>query len=226
MKTVLRLEKSNLSSRTYDQIRSALMNGEYSPGERLRIANLAESLGISITPVREALFRLVSEQALEMTAATSIKVPELDASTVEEIQLMRRLLEGAAAERAALHATKSEIEELAEIHERFIEAVSTSSTDAARINRDFHFKLMETARMPSLYDTVASMWVRMGPLLQIFHSHLPGREISNRNHPHYRVLSGLKKKDAAATSRAIQEDIAWGEKILLEWMAQNVVREA
>lgn len=226
MKSILRLEKSNLSSRTYDQIRSALMNGEYSPGDRIRIANMAESLGISITPVREAIFRLVSEQALEMTAATSITVPELDAATVADIQLMRRLLEGAAAERAALAISKAELEVLSSTHDQFIEAVSGSPADAARINRDFHFQLMAVANMPSLFDIVEGLWVRMGPLLHVFHSHLPVRAISNKNHPHYRVLSGLKKKDPAAVAKAIQEDIAWGERILLEWMSQHDIQTA
>ncbi|BCZ85616.1 GntR family transcriptional regulator (plasmid) [Paraburkholderia terrae] len=226
MKTPLPLEKSNLSSRTYEQIRNALMNGEYSPGDRIRIANMAESLGISITPVREAIFRLVSEQALEMTAATSIKVPELDSATVAEIQLMRRLLEGAAGERAALVVTKPQIEALSATHDSFIAAVSVSPADAARINRDFHFQLLSIAGMPSLFDVVAGLWVRMGPLLHVFHSHVPARAISNRHHPHYRVLSGLKKKDSAAVSTAIQEDIAWGERVLLEWMSQNNLRSA
>src|SRR6218665_3771169 len=92
-----RVEKQNLPERVYVEIRNALMNGQYPPGERLRIAVLAEVLGTSITPVREAIFRLASEKALEITAATSIIVPQIELDTVREIQLMRRLLEGAAA---------------------------------------------------------------------------------------------------------------------------------
>ncbi|CAG9170780.1 GntR family transcriptional regulator [Cupriavidus pinatubonensis] len=219
MTPTLRVDKSNLSSRTYEQIRSALMNGEYSPGDRIRIANMAESLGISITPVREAIFRLVSEQALEMTAATSIKVPQLDAATVAEIQLIRRLLEGAAAEKAAGKITKDRLDHLAQTHDRFIEAVSKSASEAARINRDFHFELIAAADMPNLYEIVGGLWVRMGPLLHVFHSHVPARAISNDNHPHYRVLKALRVKDGASAAKAIQEDIAWGERILLEWMS-------
>lgn len=218
MTHILPVEKGNLSSRTYEKIRDSLMNGAYAPGDRLRIAQLSAQLEISITPVREAIFRLVSEHALEMTAATSITVPALRPSTVSEIQLMRRLLEGAAAERGAQLATEQEIEELSTIHDKFITAVSVSPQEAARINREFHFKLMATARMESLYETVVGLWVRMGPLLFVFHSHLPKREISNDRHPHYRVLDALKKKDSEAASLAIKEDIAWGERVLLKWM--------
>jgi DNA-binding GntR family transcriptional regulator len=226
MKELARVEKSNLSSRAYDGIRNALMNGQYVPGDRLRISSLAETLGTSITPVREAIFRLVSEQALEMTAATSIMVPELDQGTVAEIQLMRSLLEGASAERAAVRVTRAEIQHLAETHDRFIEAVASSPAEAAQVNRDFHFELMAAAQMPNVYATVEALWVRMGPLLHTFHSHLPKRAISNRSHPHYRVLAGLRKHDPVATAQAIQEDIAWGERVLLEWMAAGSARSA
>ncbi|RQT01293.1 GntR family transcriptional regulator [Burkholderia contaminans] len=221
MKPLARVEKSNLSSRIYEEIRSRLMNGQYAPGDRLRINDLAEKLGTSITPVREAIFRLVSEQALEMTAATSIVVPVLDADTVAEIQLMRRLLEGAAAEQAAQRITPKEIRHLSLTHDEFIEAVAVSPSEAAERNRDFHFELMAAARMPTLSATVETMWVRMGPLLHTFHSHLPRREISNRSHPHYRVLAALRKGDPEGASRAIQEDIEWGQRVLLEWMAER-----
>ncbi|MGO4328634.1 GntR family transcriptional regulator [Cupriavidus sp. 2TAF22] len=221
MKELARVEKSNLSSRVYDQIRSALMSGKYVPGERLRVAELAQSLGTSTTPVREAIFRLVSEQALEMTAATSITVPELDPGTVSEIQLMRTLLEGAAAEAAALRITPQEIARLRKTHEAFIKAVSTSPREAASQNRKFHFELLAAAHLPNLFAVVESMWVRMGPLLHIFHTELQASRESLEEHPHYRVLDGLARRDAKTASAAIRDDIQWGKTVLLEWMASR-----
>lgn len=74
-----KIAKGNLSEQVYETIRASLMDGRYEPGERLTIASLAEQLGVSITPVREAIFRLVTERALEMRAATSIHVRRLTA---------------------------------------------------------------------------------------------------------------------------------------------------
>jgi DNA-binding GntR family transcriptional regulator len=219
MKELARVEKGNLSSRVYDQIRSALMSGKYVPGERLRVADLAQSLGTSSTPVREAIFRLVSEQALTMTAATSITVPELDPDTVAEIQLMRTLLEGAAAETAAQRITPQEIARLRKTHEAFIKAVAVSPREAAAQNRKFHFELMAASRLTNLYAVVESMWVRMGPLLQIFHTELRASRESLDTHPHYRVLDGLERKDPVTASQAIRDDIQWGKVVLLDWMA-------
>jgi DNA-binding GntR family transcriptional regulator len=220
MTTLARVEKSNLSSRVYDEIRSALMNGQYVPGERLRIADLAESLGTSPTPVREAIFRLVSEQALQMTAATAITVPELRPETVSEIQFIRRLLEGASAEIAAVKVTPQEIANLRRTHELFIQSLPTKPREAARQNRDFHFELAAISRLPNLYGILESLWVRMGPLLNIFfHTELQAQRTDLPNHPHYRVLRGLERHDPVETAEAIREDIQLGETVLLEWMA-------
>ncbi|MFC7518039.1 GntR family transcriptional regulator [Herbaspirillum sp. GCM10030257] len=221
MTSLAPVEKSNLSSRVYDEIRSALMNGQYVPGDRLRISELAASLGTSPTPVREAIFRLVSEQALQMTAATAITVPELGPETVSEIQLIRRLLEGASAEAAALKVTQREILELRQINDEFIQSVWKSPREAAQLNRTFHFALVNAAKLPNLYTVVESLWVRMGPLLHIFHTELRADRIDLNSHPHYRVLEGLEGRDPVKTADAIRADIQWGETVLLDWMRQR-----
>lgn len=218
MAELSRVEKQNLSQRVYAEIRGALMNGQYAPGERLRISTLAEELGTSITPVREAIFRLASEKALEITAATSIVVPQLDQDSVREIQLMRQLLEGTAAARAARRAGPADIEHLEQLQKQFIKASATNPRDAAKRNRDFHFALMALARLPNLYTVVEAMWVRMGPLLNTFHAQVPRRNIFNDQHPHFRVLQGLRSGDAEMAEKAIAEDILWGERVLIEWM--------
>lgn len=218
-----RVEKRNLSERVYEEIRGALMNGQYVPGDRLRIATLAESLGTSITPVREAIFRLVSEKALEITASTSVMVPQLDPGSLREIQLMRRLLEGSAAARAAELATARDVEALVRVQEKFIRASATNPSEAARRNRDFHFGLMAVAQLPNLFDVVESMWVRMGPLLNTFHTQVPKRNIFNDHHPHFKVLEALRANNAEKAEQAIAEDIDWGERVLIEWMSGRSV---
>lgn len=79
------IAKHNLSSRVYLRIRDGLVNGQFEPGERLTIGILAKEMGVSSTPVREAIFRLVSEQALEMKAATAVNVPVITSGNLREI---------------------------------------------------------------------------------------------------------------------------------------------
>jgi DNA-binding GntR family transcriptional regulator len=214
------IEKENLSSKVYSEIRNALMNGQYEPGERLRIAVLAEQMGVSITPVREAIFRLVSEQGLEMKAATAVHVPIITADHLREIQLIRHHLEGSAAERAALNITPAAYKALEDLQERFVAAAATNPKKASRLNREFHFAIMEAADLPLVFSVVETLWVSLGPLLQVFHVRAPKRDLRRDRHRHEDVLTALKRHDAAGARKALQADIAWG-KIMIDWLEQR-----
>ncbi len=215
-----KIDRGNLSMQAYARIRGALMDGEYKPGERLRISQLADELDVSITPVREALFRLISEQALEMKAATAVHVPLLTPETLTEIQLIRTHLEGASAARAAGIATEAEIANLERIHKNFAEAISHDPLRASRENRSFHFALLAAGRMPLIIATASNLWAMMGPMIPIMHEALPPRELIGDNHKHVEVLRSLRARDPEATRAAIQADIAWGD-IMIEWLRER-----
>ncbi|QRG07805.1 GntR family transcriptional regulator [Xanthobacter dioxanivorans] len=219
MAELRQVEKENLSARVYGRIRRALIDGQFEPGERLRISALAADLGTSITPVREAIFRLVSEQALEMKAATAVHVPMLDSRRLREIQLVRMELEGAAAARAAGHITDQQIQRLEQIQEDFIEGAQDPKK-ASLGNRDFHFALMEVAGLPLVESIVENMWTLMGPLLGVFHGTVSRDRIDRENHPHYAVLRALKARDPEKARHALQEDIRLGLG-MADWLDQR-----
>lgn len=208
--------KKNLSEQLYAQLRSGLMDGLFSPGERLTVAGTAEAFGTSITPVREAIFRLVSERALEMRAATSISVPQLSPSDLREIQRIRIELEGSAVARAAEIITDAELEELEAIQRAFIAAAASDPRRASVLNRDFHFRLLRIARLPILEGIVENMWVLMGPFLRLFHDRTPKRQLSEGEHRHHEVLNALRHRDPSAARHAMAEDIRWGEHLIAQ----------
>jgi len=208
--------KQNLSAQLYSQLRRALMDGLFSPGERLTIAGIADDFGTSITPVREAIFRLVSERALEMRAATSISVPQPGPDDLREIQRIRIELEGTAAERAAELITEKQLQELAALPSRFIAAAANDPRRASLLNREFHFQLLKIANMPLLESIVENMWVLMGPFLRLFHDRTPSRQMSENDHRHHAVLTALRHRDPAAARMAMAEDIRWGEHLIAQ----------
>jgi DNA-binding GntR family transcriptional regulator len=208
------LAKENLSEQLYKQLRTALMNGQLSPGERITIAGIADQFGTSITPVREAIFRLVSERALEMRAATAINVPRLDPQQLREIQLIRIELEGAAAARAAEIITPKEIDKLIGIHNSFLEAAREDPKQASLLNRDFHFTLLRIANLPIVESIVENMWVLMGPFLRLFHDRTPKRELTEDEHRHHEVILALSRHDPIGARCSLQEDIRWGEQLI------------
>lgn len=213
------LKNGNLSQQVYDAVRNALVEGRYEPGEKLTIAGLAKELGVSITPVRETIFRLVSEKALEMKAATAIHVPELTPDQMREIQRIGILLEGEAAEVAAKKITPRQIKSLEDIQERLSEAVRGSPLRAARLNRRFHCNLMAVADMPVLHATVENMWALKGPILRIYQLEKIGKADLGQ-HIHYDVLDGLRNGDANKAREAIEYDVG-GCDDMIDWIRER-----
>lgn len=214
------IKKENLSSRVYSEIRNALLDGQFGPGERLTISHLAEDMGVSITPVREAIFRLVTEGALDMKAATAVHVPIMTSKQLREIQLIRQFLEGTAAGRAAERVTPEQLAELEAIQASFVAAASHDPKLASLHNRAFHFHLMAVGDMPTAYNIVESLWVGMGSLFQIFHMRAEPRDLRKDRHPHEDVLNGLRRRDPVATRTALQADIAWGQ-LMIDWLEER-----
>lgn len=206
--------KENLSEQIYRSLRLSLMDGEFRPGERLTISGVAEQYGTSITPVREAIFRLASEQALEVKAATSVIVPDPSSRDLREIVAIRKDLEGMAAFRVGQTATPAMIGELEAQNAAFIRAASSNPRDAAQANRDFHFLILRFAEMPYVEAICENMWTLMGPFLRIFHEEVPVRRLTADNHLHFRFIAALKAGDPDAARAAMQEDIAWSDELI------------
>lgn len=225
MSPLPKINKGNLSEQVYGTIRASLMDGRYEPGERLTIASLAEQMGVSITPVREAIFRLVTERALEMRAATSIHIRRLSAPELREIQLIRHHLEGEAAAQAARKIAPAGLAALERLQSSFTAAAAHDPLEASRVNREFHFRLAEAAEMPLLYATIEAMWAQMGPLIHLYHLNTPTRVLASGDHGHYPLLRALALGDAEGARRAIQEDIGVGV-VMVDWLEAKGAAEA
>ena len=104
-----------LAQRAHRELRAALMRGDFLPGTALTLRGLAERLGTSIMPVREAVSRLAAEQALELQPNRAIVVPELSRREIDELWRIRCLIESDAAAIAAEVATGEEVDRMAEI---------------------------------------------------------------------------------------------------------------
>jgi DNA-binding GntR family transcriptional regulator len=106
------IDHSKLGEIVYQHIAGALTKGALKPGERLKIRDLAHEMGTSVTPVRDAILRLVHEGALLLKSPRDIRVPVLHQDRYLEIRTIRLKLEGLAAERAASNASAADIARL------------------------------------------------------------------------------------------------------------------
>ena len=139
----------------YRRLLDEIRRGALAPGARLRETDLAERLGISRTPVREAIRLLEADDLVSHTPRLGATVRRLGHGEVVELYEMRAVLEGTAARLAARGASMVEIEELAALNEAMAGA---PSPEAARdLNRLFHHALQQAARNRYLSRTMAAI---------------------------------------------------------------------
>ncbi|WP_105431545.1 GntR family transcriptional regulator [Neorhizobium sp. T6_25] len=213
-------EIGSLSARIYNKVREGLIVGNFAPGERLLMQDLADQLGTSVTPVREACLRLVSEQALELRSGRFISVPSLSRSRYVQIKLIRMSLEGLAAELAAENVTEPEIKELASFHATFVASEKAGDFGAARAaNRAFHFGVYRLSRMPMLIGQIESMWVSMGPILNVYYREIPHEYVGAEEHDH--ILDALRSGDKVKAREGVENDIKRAATSLLRYFEER-----
>lgn len=205
------LTRQTLSADVYKQLRDLLLNGRVMPGEQLSLRTIAEALGVSVMPVREAVHRLVAEQALELSGSRVLRVPVMTVSQFREITSIRTNLEGLATARAATLLDEAALEEIEELHERFSHEISLKRPDSSRLiaaNKELHFAIYRQAAMPMLLQMIESLWLRVGPILNydLRKGVVRVMEQVPADH-HSRIVAALKKKNAAAAAEAMRRDI-------------------
>ena len=198
-----------LSAPIYHELMEQLISGAYEPGQRLKLNELAEQTGTSVSPVREALIRLVAEDSVEMSSLRAFAVPILSSSRFSQILSMRLVLEGLAVEKATENITQSDVEELSKLHAKFVSAEADQKrAEAQSLNRKIHFMIYERADMPMLMSSISNLWAKMGPILRVYYSE---RIYLTRGAPdHLNLFEALGAKDCSRAVAAVQADIIHG----------------
>jgi DNA-binding GntR family transcriptional regulator len=213
-----RLQHATLSDRVYRDLRELLMAGQVAPGEKLNPRAIAHALGTSAMPVREALRRLMAEQAVEFLPNTAIRVPVMTASRFREVRTIRVILEGMATETAAQSITPAELAEAERHAQAFLDAPSDAPEEIIRANKDLHFTIYRAARMPVLLQIIESLWTQVGPVINLdirSGSERIKQRLARRHHT--AMLEGLARGDGGAARAALAADIMdAGDSILAQ----------
>nr|WP_318381676.1 GntR family transcriptional regulator [uncultured Enterobacter sp.] len=214
---MLDLEKAQRMSLTMQvevSLKSALIVGALKPGARLITKEIADQLGTSITPVREALLRLVSSGALHATPAQAFLVPEVSKDRYNEINKIRKKLEGMAASVACAAMTPEKLASLHLLAAAFQEArISRNVEQTLQANRTFRFRVYEYAEMPTLTSLIEQLWVRIGPCFNYLYPLSEG--LVGTEHAYDELLVALDQGDCTASQQAVINAIDAGAKILL-----------
>ena len=125
--------------RVYRTLRSRIMHGEIDPGAALTLRGIGKDFGVSMTPAREAVRRLVAEGALTLSNSGRVSTPELSNERIEELAALRALIETELASRALPRAHLALIDRLQTINNTIAEAIAKGDAVAyIRANLEFH----------------------------------------------------------------------------------------
>lgn len=207
----LRLTPSRSRPRSevvYQALIRAIRRGEIQPGERIREEDVADLLGVSRTPVREALQQLQAYKLVELVPGRGNVVVELSMQQAMEVFAMREVLEGAAARLAAQHAQPAEIAIMSELLITFEGAGTDDPSALADINQKLHRTIHQAAHNRYMQDTLA----HLNDTLSL----LPGSPFG----------LGRRADIAAQEHRAIVEAIASRDADGAEAAAKRHIREA
>ena len=194
--------------RLYRSLRAQVMHGEIAPGQRLTLRGLARVYGVSMTPAREALRRLVAEGALALSSSGRVATPELTPERIEELAAIRALLEPELAARALPRAHFALIDRLAAINGLNAEAVAKHDVVAyIRTNLEFHRTLYLRAQAPAMLALTETVWLQLGPTMRALYTKLRRQEAP----PHHRtILAALRAGDEPGLRLAVRTDVTQG----------------
>lgn len=203
----------------YEQIKAAILEGRYAPGTRLTEDDLAADLGVSRTPVREAVRQLQSEMLLATVPRFGLTVPVTTMTDLEEIFEVRWLVEGYAARLAAKRITKGELLALASASDRIAEAAAAGDRAAVvRGNIQFHRQVLDAAHNRRLLLVSRSLM----DALELAIGRLRLTRVGGMVTEHGRIVDALQSGDADAAEAAAREHVLAG----IEFHAQSLVSES
>ncbi|MEH0885032.1 GntR family transcriptional regulator [Enterobacter sp. UNJFSC 003] len=210
------LEKAQRVSLTMQveiTLKGALITGSLKPGARLITKEIADKLGTSITPVREALLRLVSSGALHATPAQAFLVPEVTLDRYNEINAIRKQLEPMAVAAACENMSGIKLVALRDLSAAFHEAMHQGNVQKAlHANRVFRFTLYQYAEMPTLSALIEQLWVRIGPCINYLHEQL--KDVPAETYHYQDLLTALERGDVEGSKQAIDRAIDEANELL------------
>lgn len=203
-------------------VRRRIFNGAYTAGEYIRLDQLAAELGISVTPVREALFELRGEGLLDQQPRRGFVVLPVTDRDIADVSNLQAHVGGELAARAAQTITAQQLRELSAIHGQLVEAYAADDGDrAVRLNHEFHRAINVAADSPKLAQLMSQITRYAPEAVFPTIAGWPAKSIAD----HKRILQALKSHDAERARAAMSDHLAAGAGPLIEHLVKQGVAE-
>jgi DNA-binding GntR family transcriptional regulator len=201
-------------------VRKRIFDGTYPAGQYIRLDQLAVELGISVTPVREALFVLSAEGLLSQQPRRGFVVVPVTCRDITDVSNVQAYIGGELAARAAANVDDEQLRELEKIQTELEAAYAADDEErAVRLNHEFHRAINVAADSPKLAQLMLQI-TRYAPesVFPVIEG-WPGKS----NHHHRRLLAALEKRDEDLARTAMSEHLAAGAKPLIDHLTERGV---
>ena len=207
------IQKDKLHDQVYDQLCTLLREGEFTPGQAVHVARVAEAFGVSAMPVREALTRLQAIGVVANVSGRSLGVPSLEYEELSDLRDVRLEVEALALKWAMGNRDDAFVDDLEYLLNRM--EASEHSDDVQgyiKANYEFHVRIYQQSNSPVLIDIINTLWLRVSP-----HLYQLGRknQFKVSNEHHRRIVQAVREDDEATATQELVLDISDAYEVLV-----------
>lgn len=212
------VDRGSVTSRIYGHVKQALMRGEFEPGQIITIDSMAQVFGTSHMPVREALGRLVTANALVALPNRSVAVPTISMDALRDIMNVRAEIEGMAGRFAAANCNEVAMEEIMIHHRGMAAAIEAQDVrEYLAVHQAFHFRIYATSNSTSLPQLIETLWLQSGPYLNLLAT---DDSFQPDGSEHDEIIAALASGSPEATEKAVKRGIR-GALATLETLVEH-----
>ncbi len=207
-------QKRSLAEHVYEGMKKQILKGELKPGTRIVESRIASKVGISRTPVREALHRLEKEGLLKRSLAGTLYVADFTKEDIQETFGIRAILESYAAKLATIRHSKKDLASLEKKVALYEEALEKGDKEALpRINTEFHELLYKLSKSPRLIRMINELRDHIARYREVI---LKDEDMALQSkEDHRKMLELMKKRDAQGVEEIVKEHILRGQDLVM-----------
>jgi GntR family transcriptional regulator, rspAB operon transcriptional repressor len=208
-------EDENAKTQIYKELRRSIIMGHRQPGSRLIVKEIAKNYNTSITPVRDALQMLSQEGLVTIKARSGYYVAALTLKELRDLLDLRRILELAAIEKAALRITPDQIEALRKVHAGYTGEDDASYERYTEENRKFHYLIAVASGNLALAESLGHLHDRLARFMVV-------QQIGERQiRMHNRIIKALEEHDLEGARQAILNEVNPSQEAILDTVMEE-----
>ncbi|NQT59565.1 MAG: GntR family transcriptional regulator [Bacteroidetes bacterium] len=211
-----KIDNKTLRQKVYDELRESIMSAEMEPGQVFSLRELADKLGVSIMPVREALWQLETEKIVVIESNKRMQINTLSPSEIQELFAIRLYHETKLIEKSCIEWSKKTVDRLEVVLSKMIQA-NIKNHNYLHWNKEFHFAIYNNAKMPITLTLVNNLWLRLAPYFSI---RTPNSTIYTNLEPHRIMFEAYKNNDCEACLKGFTADLSGTKTHILSMMAR------